>query len=88
MLVNPCIIFEVLSKSTEAEDRGDKFIEYRSIPSFQEYVLISQHRVLVEHYTRQPDGKWTLDKAWKPKKGETCSNRYRISKETEKFEAR
>jgi hypothetical protein len=37
---------------------------------------------------RCKDGKWVLDKTWKPKKGETCSNRYRISKETEKFEAR
>jgi hypothetical protein len=37
---------------------------------------------------RCKDAKWTLDKTWKPKKGETCSNRYRISKETEKFEAR
>lgn len=37
---------------------------------------------------RCKDGKWTLDKEWKPKKGETCSNRFRLSKETEKFEAR
>jgi Uma2 family endonuclease len=59
-LVNPCVIVEVLSRSTEATDRGDKFVEYRSIPSFNEYVLVSQHRVLVEHYIRQADGTWTL----------------------------
>lgn len=60
VLVNPCVIFEVLSKTTEAEDRGDKFDEYRSIPSFREYVLIWQKKVLVEHYSRQADGKWSL----------------------------
>ncbi len=60
LLVNPCVLFEVLSSSTEATDRGDKFVEYRSIPSFQEYVLISQRRILVEHYTRQADGDWNL----------------------------
>lgn len=61
VLKNPCVIFEVLSKSTEAEDRGDKFKDYRSISSFQEYVLIGQQTVLVEHYTRQPNGTWNLE---------------------------
>lgn len=60
VLLNPCVIFEVLSDSTEATDRGKKFHEYRSIPSFKEYVLVSQHRILVEHYARQTNGSWNL----------------------------
>ncbi len=59
-LVNPRLIVEVLSDSTEAYDRGDKFAGYRSIPSFQEYVLASQKEPRIEVFTRQPDGSWTL----------------------------
>ena len=59
-LVNPAVIFEVLSDSTEGYDRGRKFDNYRSIPSLQEYVLVSQHEVLVEHFVRQSDGTWNL----------------------------
>ncbi len=59
-LTNPEVIFEVLSESTEAYDRGDKFDQYRSIPSFNEYVLVSQDKVLVEHFVRQADGSWNL----------------------------
>ncbi len=51
-LLNPTVIIEVLSPSTEAFDRGDKFAHYRLIPSLQEYVLISQHRVCVELFSR------------------------------------
>ena len=59
-LINPRLILEVLSDSTEACDRGDKFAGYRSIPSFQEYVLASQKQPRIEVFTRQPDGSWTL----------------------------
>lgn len=59
-LTNPEVIFEVLSESTEAYDRGDKFDQYRSIPSFNEYVLVSQDKILVEHFVRQGDGTWNL----------------------------
>lgn len=59
-LLNPTVLFEVLSSSTEAYDRGAKFESYRTIPSLQEYVMIAQDRVHVEHYVRQPDGKWLL----------------------------
>lgn len=59
-LMNPEVIFEVLSDSTEAYDRGDKFDQYRSIPSFNEYVLVSPDKVLVEHFVRQVDGSWNL----------------------------
>lgn len=59
-LVNPRLIVEVLSDSTEAYDRGDKFAGYRTIASFQEYVLASQKQPRIEVFTRQPDGSWTL----------------------------
>ena len=59
-LLNPEVIFEVLSDSTEDYDRGTKFKNYRSVPSFREYVLVSQAEILVEHFVRQPDGSWLL----------------------------
>ena len=52
-LINPQVIIEVLSDSTEAYDRGEKSIRYRQLESLQEYILISQDQVLVEHYRRQ-----------------------------------
>lgn len=58
MLVNPLIIFEVLSASTEAYDRGIKFFEYQSIVSFQEYVLVAQDCPHITHYERQEHGQW------------------------------
>lgn len=59
-LINPSVIVEVLSDSSEAYDRGDKFAQYRSVPSIMEYVLVSQKEVRVEHFQRQPDGRWLL----------------------------
>ena len=59
-LLNPVVIIEVLSESTEAYDRGKKFAHYRTVESLQEYVLVSQDRVQVERYRRQPDGDWLL----------------------------
>ena len=59
-LVNPAVLFEVLSDSTEGYDRGRKFDNYRSIPSLKDYVLVSQHEILVEHFVRQDDGTWNL----------------------------
>ena len=53
ILLNPIILVEVLSPSTEAYDRGEKFGHYRQLASLQEYVLVSQDKVLVEHYRRQ-----------------------------------
>ena len=52
-LLNPTVIVEVLSPSTEAYDRGEKFSHYRRLASLREYVLIAQDRVRVEHYARQ-----------------------------------
>ncbi len=54
-LLNPTVIVEVLSPTTEVYDRGKKFLHYRRLPSLREYVLVSQDRVLVERFTRQGD---------------------------------
>ncbi len=58
VLLNPTVIIEVLSPSTQGYDRGDKFTLYPTLPSLQEYVLISQHRIQIERFTRQPDNLW------------------------------
>jgi Uma2 family endonuclease len=62
-LLNPTLVIEVLSPSSEAYDRGKKFAAYRKIDSLREYVLVSQNEALIESYVRQPDTsspKWTL----------------------------
>jgi len=56
-LLNPRVIVEVLSDSTERYDRGEKFTQYRSIPSLRDYVLVSQHERLIECFRRQ-DEEW------------------------------
>lgn len=56
--LNPQLIIEVLSDSTESYDRGKKFAHYRSLDSLLEYVLVSQNECRVEQYIRQSDGKW------------------------------
>lgn len=60
IITNPILIIEILSDSTEAYDRGDKFAHYRTLPSLQTYLLVSQHRVAAELYVRQADGRWLL----------------------------
>ncbi len=59
-LLNPTLIVEVLSSSTEAYDRGDKFAHYRSLPSLTDYLLISTTSAKAEHFQRQSDGDWLL----------------------------
>ncbi len=59
-LLNPKVLIEVLSESSEAHDRGKKFEQYRSIPSFCEYVLVAQDKTLVEHFVRRDDGSWVM----------------------------
>jgi Uma2 family endonuclease len=57
-LTNPQLIVEVLSPSTEAHDRGEKFTHYKSIPTLREYLLVAQHRPHVTRLFRQDDGTW------------------------------
>ena len=59
ILTNPQVVIEVLSASTENYDRGEKFERYRQLESLQEYILISQDQVHVEHYLRQGE-RWVL----------------------------
>ena len=59
-LLNPSLIIEVLSPTTEAYDRGRKFEHYRSIESLREYLMISSDRVHADLHTRQADGRWLL----------------------------
>jgi Uma2 family endonuclease len=57
-LMNPTVLMEVLSDSTESYDRGAKFGHYRKIPSVIEYLLVAQHEYRIEQYVRQPAGPW------------------------------
>jgi Uma2 family endonuclease len=57
-ITNPTVIVEVLSPSTEQEDRGSKWQHYQLLPSLQEYVLVSQSDARVERYRRLPSGSW------------------------------
>jgi Uma2 family endonuclease len=57
---HPCLIIEVLSTSTEAFDRGDKFTDYQQLESLQEYVLVSQSRQRVDYFQRSSQGLWVL----------------------------
>lgn len=65
-LLNPTVLIEVLSESTEAYDRGGKADQYRQLPSLQEYVLVSQTGAHCESYRRQPGGGWLLTDARGP----------------------
>ncbi|HHY54840.1 MAG TPA: Uma2 family endonuclease [Chloroflexi bacterium] len=65
-LLNPLVIVEVLSPSTENYDRGRKFQMYRTLPSLVEYLLVAQDSIHIEHYTRQPDGRWLFFESDQP----------------------
>jgi len=56
----PCLIIEVLSESTEAFDRGDKFIDYQTIETLQEYLLISTKQKRIDYFQRTSEGNWLL----------------------------
>jgi len=60
VVLNPIFVAEVLSNSTKNYDRGDKFLAYRTLPSFQEYLLIDQYSVRAEHYVKQNNSQWLL----------------------------
>jgi Uma2 family endonuclease len=57
-VVNPVLIVEVLSESTEAYDRGKKFEQYRTLTSLREYLLVAQDATHIEQWIRQPDDNW------------------------------
>ena len=58
-ITNPQVIIEVLSKSTKGYDLGDKFSHYRTIPTFQEYILIDQTKIAIEQYSKQANKRWS-----------------------------
>lgn len=61
VLLNPTVIIEVLSPTTEAFDRGQKFRRYRMhIPTLTDYIVVSQDRSLIEHFARQNNGQWAI----------------------------
>jgi len=62
-LLNPTVIIEVVSTSTEGYDRGEKFQQYRALDSLQQYVLVSQSRRLIDCLTRQDNDQWLLTSA-------------------------
>jgi Uma2 family endonuclease len=57
-LLNPKVIIEVLSESTEKYDRGDKFAHYQTLDSLTDYLLVAQNQPYIEHFQRQADGLW------------------------------
>lgn len=59
-LLNPDVVFEILSPSTEMYDRGIKFQRYRAIPSLQEYILVGQNQRRIEQFTRGANYTWTM----------------------------
>ena len=59
-LLNPGVIVEVLSASTAATDKREKFDEYRQMPSLTDYVLAAQDKIFVTHYARQSPNRWTI----------------------------
>ncbi|OCQ98013.1 hypothetical protein BCD67_02225 [Oscillatoriales cyanobacterium USR001] len=60
VVTNPLLIIEILSKSTKDYDRGGKFLFYRSIPEFREYILIDQYSYHIEQFAKKSNGKWEL----------------------------
>jgi Uma2 family endonuclease len=58
--LNPTVVFEVLSRTTEGYDRGNKFEHYQQIPSLKSYVLVSQWHARIDIFDRQADGSWSL----------------------------
>jgi Uma2 family endonuclease len=69
----PCLIVEILSPSTEAFDRGDKFADYRNLPSLQEYILVSQNQISIDYYRRNTDNNWLLSSYQKDQELELIS---------------
>lgn len=64
-LLNPTVLIEIPSPSTEAYDRGEKFAHYRRLESLREYVLVAQDKIRIEHYRRDGD-QWIFSEAGDP----------------------
>lgn len=62
LVLNPMVIIEILSDSTEAYDRGDKFAIYRQIPSFKEYILVSHKEAIIETFYREDQTLWHINR--------------------------
>ena len=60
-LLNPSVIFEILSPSTRSIDKGRKFFFYKEIPSLQEYIMIDSLKKFIQLVRRQPDGAWMFE---------------------------
>jgi len=75
----PCLIVEILSPSTEAFDRGDKFADYRNLPSLQEYILVSQNHIRIDYYRRNTDNNWSLSSYQKDQELELISINLKLS---------
>ncbi len=60
VVLNPTLVVEILSSSTEAYDKSDKSMDYRSVPSLQHCLLISQDSVFIKHSSRREDGGWNI----------------------------
>lgn len=88
-LLNPGLIVEVLSPSTERYDRGSKFEQYRGIESLREYLLLASDRIHTELFTKQPNGQWTLSE-WRDPEDivslESCDCRLKLADVYEKVE--
>ena len=65
-VINPCFIAEILSKSTQDYDHGEKFVAYRTIDNFREYLLIDQYSIHVEHYIKTAANQWLLSEYQDP----------------------
>jgi len=65
-IANPKVVIEILSPESQDYDYGTKFVYYRSLPSLEEYVLVSQSERLVEVYRRAPDAHWILSSYARP----------------------
>ena len=73
-VMNPCLIAEVLSRSTKDYDRSEKFLAYRMIEAFQEYLLIDQYQIHVEHYVKTGVNQWLLSEYTDPQVTLTLSS--------------
>ncbi|MEN9519425.1 MAG: hypothetical protein RLZZ381_2013 [Cyanobacteriota bacterium] len=65
-VINPCLIAEVLSKSTKDYDRSEKFLAYRTIETFREYLLVNQYQIQVEHCLKTAANQWLLSEYTDP----------------------